>query len=101
CAAEGTEAGLLACTEILASALRASDRQALLVSLDQGLRDRPGPAAMQAMGSLFTKFAPAKTGKEAKKEVRFPAALTRELLLTWKDDTTDATLLHLLVHADH
>jgi putative heme-binding domain-containing protein len=100
-AAEGTEAGLLACAELLASPGGQPHRAMLLASLEQGLRDRPGPAAMQAMGSLFTKFAPIKTDKSARKDVKFPPALIRQLLMSWNESTTDATLLQLLAQADH
>jgi putative heme-binding domain-containing protein len=113
-AGEGTERGLVSCAELLASAPDQAQRQMLLASLDQGLHDRPGPAAMQAMGRLFTRFAPIRSqpgfwerdGKErdgthAPKELKFPAELTKQLLVSWKDDTTDATLLRLLMHAQH
>jgi len=86
----------------------------LLASLDQGMHDRPGPAAMQAMGRLFTRFAPIgsqagaaerdgkeRDGTDAPKELKFPAELTKQLLVSWKDDTTDATLLRLLVQVQH
>jgi putative membrane-bound dehydrogenase-like protein len=100
-AAEGTEAGLLACAELLASAPGPAERQLMLASLDQGLRDRPGHAAMQAMGSLFTNYAPIRSTKDVSKELKFPPELTRQLLASWKADVTDATLLRLLVLADH
>lgn len=101
CAAAGREVDMVACTEMLAYGPAQPHRPMLLASFDQGLRDRPGPAAQQAMGSLFTKYAPAKGAKDAPREIKFGPALTKQLLVGWKDDTTDATLLRLLVLADH
>lgn len=101
CAAAGREIDVVACTEMLAFGPAQSHRPMLLASFDQGLRDRPGPAAMQAMGSLFTKYAPAKGAKEVAKEIKLGTSITKQILVDWKDDTTDATLLRLLVLADH
>jgi putative heme-binding domain-containing protein len=92
---------MAACSELLAYGPAQLYRPMLLASFDQGLRDRPGRAAMQAMGSLFTKYAPAKDAKDAPREIKFGPALTKQLLAGWKEDTTDATLLRLLVLADH
>jgi putative membrane-bound dehydrogenase-like protein len=46
-AAEGTRAGDAACARLLASAPTTADREQLLVTLDQGLRERPGGVARE------------------------------------------------------
>jgi putative membrane-bound dehydrogenase-like protein len=97
-AAEGTSQGLLACAEILAKADGTADRAFLRKQLDVGLRDRPGPAAMDAKGSLFTKFASVQARKAAaRKALSFPAELQQQLVADWQEDTMDAVLLRLLV----
>jgi putative membrane-bound dehydrogenase-like protein len=98
-AAEGTPEGLLACAELLSTAQGKAERMQLRDALDMGLRDRPGPAAMNAKGSLFTKFAPVESKKDGStsKRLRFPSQMKQRLLADWQDDTTDAVLLRLLV----
>ncbi len=97
-AGEGTERGLVACAELL-KATPPAHRPMMLASLDQGLQDRPGPAAMQAMGSLYTKIAPPKPNMEDRKDLKFPKDLSDRLINLWEGDKANATLLRLLLQA--
>jgi putative membrane-bound dehydrogenase-like protein len=71
-AAEGTPAGYEACARLLASAPTSADHDRLLVALEQGLSDRKPTAPIHL-------------------------ALDAQLAALWKDDTTDAVLLRILV----
>jgi putative membrane-bound dehydrogenase-like protein len=73
-AAEGTAPCLEGCARLLRSAPSAKEQEALLAALDAGLRDRPADQA----GAV-------------------PAALSGLLAGLWKDDTTDESLIRLLL----
>jgi putative membrane-bound dehydrogenase-like protein len=102
-AAEGTTDGLRHCAELLAAAPGNAERMSLESHLDMGLRDRPGRAAMNARGSLFTKFAAVepKADGSARQRPPLPAELQKELLADWHDDSTDQVLLRLLAQQGH
>ncbi|MBI1913523.1 MAG: c-type cytochrome [Planctomycetes bacterium] len=76
-AAEGSAAGDDACARLLASA-PAAERAKLLADVDLGLQERSGM-------------------KGDPRAVKVTAALAKELVALWQDDTTDATLLRLLM----
>jgi putative membrane-bound dehydrogenase-like protein len=77
-AAEGSEACLTRCADLLRSAPTWREQSVLLAALDEGLRDRP----------------PGATGT-------VPAALDRLLGGLWKDDTRDINLIRLLLRLDN
>lgn len=96
-AAEGTMASLTACARLLTSAPTASARGRLLAALDQGLQERARVPQSNA-GTLFQDFASvdrrmvAPTGSPP-----MPGALEAQLAALWRDDTTDAVLIRLLL----
>ena len=75
-AAEGSEAGYLACAAHTGSA-PAEDRAMLLAALDEGLKDR-GATHGGSAGTLFANLAPADTGA-TKSLATAPATLPAQL----------------------
>ena len=100
-AAEGTEAALNACGELLWFAPSEKQKLQMLAALEQGLQDRPANTGRKYYGSLFENSADVAAKAEAKPQpATLPAELAKVLASTlWKDDTQDAPLIRLLARS--
>jgi putative membrane-bound dehydrogenase-like protein len=97
-AAEGTRAGYSACARLLASAPDPGAREQMLGALDQGLQDRPSPEG-PGLGSLYADYGvsgPAASSRAIPIET-ISAQLEKPLAGLWADNTTDATLIRLML----
>jgi putative membrane-bound dehydrogenase-like protein len=102
-AAEGNEAGDLACARLLDSAPSAAERGRLIVALDLGLQDRSARREGKTMGSLLTSFATVerKSSNNGKRAATVSPVLMDLLLELWKDDKSDPAFLRLMIRLGH
>src|SRR5262249_28237835 len=96
-AAEGTETGYAACARLLSS-VPVQQRNRMLAALDQGLDERANSHLGRGPGTLFTGFAAAErpNGADARRIENINPVLAKQILVLWKNDTTDAITIRLL-----
>jgi putative heme-binding domain-containing protein len=99
--AEGKPVTFDACAALLASAPDAGRQHRLLAAIEQGFHDRPMNGVMGfGTGGLFAQSEAAELHtNDARTSIEHVTpALAGKIALYWREDTTDAVLIHLAAH---
>ena len=99
-AAEGSNAGDIACLRLLTSAPTSEDEERLAAALDLGLQERSADPYGENRGTLFSKYATSQTDVPAdgKRNRRVSPQLEHELADLWKSKPNSLHYVRLLSH---